>query len=304
MKNLFLTFLISTLLTTFLSAEEYGSSIYGANVKDWKIYTTTKGEISKDVETDSIKLIGKGTSTGFYTSLTPLVNDADTIKFRIKYSHYFKVYVQVLTTNGIRYLTYYPLNKDLGKNGRFIQFGLGKSARDGKMQEFTRDLKADLEKFDAGNKLLEVRAFFIRGSGIIANIKVLSSASNKYIDMAKLKNLMWEQKDASSFVSVVSADKFPLGFEVYNELDMTPISFYTLSKDKKSLVQIKINSKVPIFDCCEDGISFKNDNRQMVINYPSLNKNGGLWQNTYDISDLNNIRELSHKRKDDIKCYW
>jgi hypothetical protein len=46
----------------------------------------------------------------------------------------------------------------------------------GQWQSFSRNLEADLEAFEAGNQIISVNGFLIRGNARVDNIKLTSNA--------------------------------------------------------------------------------------------------------------------------------
>jgi len=293
MKKFFLGLSIIVLMLSSAFGVEYGSREYGKDIKDWHLYTSAKGEVTK--VGDGFKFTGNGTKTGFYTKLTPIYKDGDTLRIRIKFSHYFKIYVQVMTTKGIRYLTYYPLNKDLGKHGRFIEVGLGKSARNGEWKNFSLALKSDLDRFEEGNKILEVRALFIRGSGQINYIELFKMRVESLYQRMKLKKLLVDRGFDDSEIYTQYGRNVIVSVTNTDNMDFST-SFYTLSKDEKSphLMFTVGDSGL----CSANAVNFNEDNTIMTVQY---NASGSyncspVWQDKYDISDIYNPRRLSHEQ--------
>ncbi len=66
------------------------------------------------------------------------------------------VYVVVNTTNGIRYLTYTPIDENRGLSKAYILIGLGSNSNNGTWQTFTRDLQADIANFEDGNEFISI----------------------------------------------------------------------------------------------------------------------------------------------------
>jgi len=96
-----------------------------------------------------------------------------TIRWSMRYSQSFTIYVNVNTTAGQRYLTYTPVNgNDLG-SGTYAHHGLGTTAKDGQWHTFTRDLQADLQDAQPGAVIRSVNGFLILGSGRVDDIKLL-----------------------------------------------------------------------------------------------------------------------------------
>ena len=88
----------------------------------------------------------------------------------MNYAEPFTLYIETDTTNGRRYLVYTPRDDDRGLNGSYIRLGLGANSANGTWHTFTRDLAQDISNAEAGNKLISIRSFIIRGSGRIDDI--------------------------------------------------------------------------------------------------------------------------------------
>ena len=94
----------------------------------------------------------------------------------MKYSEYFVVYMDVVTTAGHRYIFYTPDDYDALGTGEYVHRGLGSGVISGQWHTFVRDLQADLEEAQPGEEILEVNGFLIRGSGRVDDIKLQSPA--------------------------------------------------------------------------------------------------------------------------------
>ena len=198
MKKILLTFAMILLTTTTIFGVVYED---GTTPQKWSTYTSLGGEISS--EHGSIRLVGHGTKTGYYIPIGANYNGNETFSWSLNYTHYFRAYIQVRTTDGIRYLSYYPLNREFGKNGRFIQYALG-DIRDGEWHTFRRNLQNDLSKYEHNNRVLEVLGFFIRGTGFVDNIE-LNQKRDSYQD---IQSLMRDaiNGDNNSVLYIVSGD--------------------------------------------------------------------------------------------------
>ncbi len=173
-----------------LSAD--GSMLYedaeDGNTLGWRVYDKTPaGAIISNVDdaeksSKVIELQGDSTRNGYilgnWENRSGAWNDSQNnqIRWSMKYSEAFTVFIRVTTTNGPRYIYYTAsdMDKGLHSNGTYIHYGLGSDARDGTWRTFTRDLEADLKNFEPGNDLLAVQAFLIRGSGRVDDIELLS----------------------------------------------------------------------------------------------------------------------------------
>ena len=96
--------------------------------------------------------------------------------WKLKNNQGFIFDVIINTQNGLRYLRYTDNDSDLGIEDTFIiNHGLGYSAANGQWNNFTRDLNADLLKFEPNNQLISVDGIIIRGDCKVDNIEVLSA---------------------------------------------------------------------------------------------------------------------------------
>jgi hypothetical protein len=141
----------------------------------WDVYDVTPSGVVEAVDDEgvaAIRLTGGGTDTGFRFTFPRVERTRFKLQWRMKYSERFIVYVDCQTSAGHRYLTYTPdANSTLG-TGEYVIHGLGTAAADGRWHTYRRDLARDLALAQPQNQLLSVRAFLIRGSGLIANISV------------------------------------------------------------------------------------------------------------------------------------
>ncbi len=176
MNRFFLIFISLLLITSTAFSISYED---GTTPEKWISYTSVSGDISS--ENGAIKLVGSGTKTGYYLPIDVEYTRGEFFSWRINYTHYFKIYIRVNSTNGVRFLTYYPLEEEFGKEGRFVQYALGK-VRDGQWHTFSRNLQADLEKYEEGNKVVEITGFFIRGTGMVDDIELNRKVSSRGIE--------------------------------------------------------------------------------------------------------------------------
>jgi len=94
----------------------------------------------------------------------------------MNFSSNFTIYIRINTSYGLKYLYYTPVTYNLGRQSqnRYIHHGLGLDAKNGSWRTFSRDLEADLQEFEPGNKILAVLGFLVRGGGKIDDIQLLS----------------------------------------------------------------------------------------------------------------------------------
>jgi len=183
----------------------------GDNTDGWVVYDkrvagATIESINDAEKGNVIKLSGEALKNGFSIGYThsegSTWNDKanKTIKWSMKYSKDFMIYVRVSTKQGYRYLYYTDRNKNYGEvkydKPHYIHNGLGTTSNDGTWRTFTRNLSADLKRFQPTNEIISVDGFLVRGSGLIGNIELLPSNSEQinqvtYEDAEDGKNTRW-----------------------------------------------------------------------------------------------------------------
>lgn len=250
MKKIFLGLIAFLAITSNSVGGTFNNSHYynDLNGSDWHNYSSHKGkvEVIDDGDGDhSVVFTGNGTKTGFYRKLTPIVENGVKVTFSLEFTNYFTIYLQVMTTDGIRYLTYYPLNQDLGKDGKFLKIGLGVKSRNG-FFVFKRNVQRDLNKFERENTITEIRAFFIRGSGSMGLIGIYSRSNPTLLRLLKEE---YEHKHSFITHAFDEMKDHQNGFAGNNDIVAGhminwdsfvdfPTFFHILSKDKKSLVDL------------------------------------------------------------------
>ncbi|MHC4676247.1 MAG: hypothetical protein ACYTBZ_27460, partial [Planctomycetota bacterium] len=148
----------------------------------WSVYDNkpTGAVISNVYDADRgsrvIELVGNGKSNGYQLTAgdgSPWRNIGQfVVSWKLKYSEFFIVYIDVETTAGHRYLFYEPVDGNNLGNGRYVHHGLGSAILDGQWHTVNRDLQADLEDAWPGESILEVNSFMIRGSGRVDDIRL------------------------------------------------------------------------------------------------------------------------------------
>jgi len=101
------------------------------------------------------------------------------ITWSMSFSENYILYVRINTTQGYRYLYYTPTDYNYGiyqgyDVPHYIHHGLGSNSVEGSWRTFTRDLEADLKEFNPDNTFISVDGFFVRGSGRIDDIELLT----------------------------------------------------------------------------------------------------------------------------------
>ena len=166
----------------------------GNNASDWQVYDQSPAGFSQpasvvdpsDSSNNVIKLEGNTQSNGYRLFFANEDTENTSIKWRMKYSEGFTLYISAQTTdtsikNGHRYIYYTASNSDnlvsSTGTGEYIHHGLGSGSIDGQWHTFERDLLADLQEAQPGNNIVSVEAFLIRGSGLIDDITTLTQGS-------------------------------------------------------------------------------------------------------------------------------
>lgn len=322
MKKLFLGLSTTFILTSSLFGIVYSD---GTNPNDWKSFTTSKGEVKSN--DGAIEFIGNGTKTGFYLSFNPIIkcnlqNHRYRVTWKMKAKRYSKTYIQIMTKNGIRYLTYYPIKQDLGKSGRFLQFGLDRSfstliqsppnsgrwvkehSRNGRWHTFTRDIERDLKRYEPDNELLEIRAFFIRGSVLIDNVEVLD---HTLTDEDRFQALVVTTQSSFTDGSPIKYfSNIGIGRSQVNTLAEDITFLWAFSDEKKDTIQMLGKEKIFSFSTTNERVEIrplsknrlsiiynckndrKQENRPQCWNY--------LTQDIYDVSEPLNPKLISSER--------
>lgn len=173
----------SSIATIYEDAEDFETT-------RWRIYDATPAGASienldnAEAASRVISLTGNGQQNGF------LLGDLDvrrggwnnqtqaTVRWRMQTAANYRVYLRVDTSEGWRYLYYDQTSTDrlANSSGRYLHFALGSASKDGSWQTHQRDLRADLERAQPGNRLLAVQGFLFRGTGLFDDIQLVSGA--------------------------------------------------------------------------------------------------------------------------------
>ncbi len=116
------------------------------------------------------------------------------IQWEMKYSDDFVVSVAVQTSNGVRYLSFTPEEKDaLGKDTDVFH-GLGADSKNGKWRAYIIDLGYALQEAQPNATLNSVLGFYVNGSGLVDDIRTrkeipadLDSNGNGVTDINEMK---------------------------------------------------------------------------------------------------------------------
>ncbi len=139
------------------------------------------------------------------------------LKMSIKFDAYYTIYVFVDTTNGDspvqreRIMTYTPRDGDYGKVGNQIKIGVGKATSNGEWTDIIRNLQADLEKYEPGNKIVAINGITVRGNGSVDDIELK--------DRVHHPEKMYEDAEDGDTFGWQVYDKSPLGATITNVFD-------------------------------------------------------------------------------------
>ena len=191
----------------------------GSTTDGWEVYDKAPAGATIESINDSekgnvLKFTGDGIKNGyvigysFSSGSTWTDTENKTVKWSMKYSEDYVIYVRVSTTDGYRYLYYTGSNKNYGVVGydspHYIHNGLGTTSNNGTWRTFTRNLSADLHRHQPLNNIISVDGFFVRGSGLVTDVELLKSTSSQinqviYEDAEDGKNTRWVKYTSSTY---------------------------------------------------------------------------------------------------------
>ncbi|MHB9138848.1 MAG: putative glycoside hydrolase, partial [Victivallaceae bacterium] len=192
-----------------------GGTVYedaeNGNTAGWDIYDNSQpGTVSNVYDAERagqvIKLTGGGWSTGYRKRTDTNANWNNSTEFvlewKMKYSESFVIYIQLDTSAGLRYLTYYNTGAPTDNTGTYVNYNLGPGMTDGKWHTVTRDLKADLAKYQPAVTLNKVNAFLLRCSGCVDDIR-LRPQDTVYEDAENGNTAGWSVYDQTGTINNV-----------------------------------------------------------------------------------------------------
>lgn len=163
------------------------------SIEDWSIFdndpigASISNVFDSELGSRVIEFFGDGTRNGYELreqlsdgSFVDWDNTSNTIiEWKMKYSENFKVIVKVDTINGVRYLTYanYPGSSTSSK----IWYNISDEHITGSWQTISRNVSADIQSRQLNNKLTQIDAIQIKGSGRVDDIKTSGSYEDPII---------------------------------------------------------------------------------------------------------------------------
>jgi len=136
-----------------------------------------------------VKFDGYGTKSIYRlpipSTLENIQMDNSFFSWEMNYSEDFVIIIVLETFNGKRHLIYTP-----DEQNSYLQYGLG-SIEYGKWKKYSRNLEKDLQLYEKENKIIAIKDFIIKGSGLIDNIqlKPLKEEENPLIVKSIVENL-------------------------------------------------------------------------------------------------------------------
>ena len=153
------------------------------NTNAWSIYdaspagATVRNVYDVDKKSRVIQLEGDGFRNGYmfgnWSENAGALNEQNrkTLSFNMNFPDGYVFYVIINTTKGHRYLYYTQSSRDRGLlYNKYIHIGLERGLANGKWNLFSRDLEADLKKYDADNSIISVDGLLVRGNGKLDDI--------------------------------------------------------------------------------------------------------------------------------------
>jgi len=140
----------------------------------WPSGASVSNVYNSEIDSQVIKLTGTKTKNGI--RLTGWDDKSNHIvEWKMKTKNWVAFYIAIETKEGFRYLYYTPRDYDKGRNlnkqAYKIRMGLGKSMMDGQWHTFSRDVRADLKKYEPNNDLVSIYGIKVRGSCLIDDVK-------------------------------------------------------------------------------------------------------------------------------------
>ncbi|CAA6807631.1 MAG: Protease 1 [uncultured Sulfurovum sp.] len=189
MKVLFRVMLLLVVNVLIVSATVYENAEDGLNNR-WSISDSSpEGAIISNVYDNTLKsnvieLKGQNYENqytiGGYSATANAWNETkDYLSFSFQSREGFLIDVILETNSGLRYIRYSDDDRDKGLDDEYVNTGLGYDASNGEWQQFSRDLSADLKKFEPNNEIVFVHGLEVRGSCKFDNIEIKNKPSLK-----------------------------------------------------------------------------------------------------------------------------
>jgi hypothetical protein len=175
--------LIASLVAIFVLSIYGNATVYedGTNVSNWGKLDALPANVSSVYDnsrnSDVIEFKGNGFHSAYiygYGANEWQNTSEKTLKWSMKYSEDYAVYVRVMTTKGFRFLKFTP-NGTEGKKEVYIEHSLGNNTKDGAWHDFKIDLESALKEFEPDNSIIAINGIIFRGSGRIDDIELIDT---------------------------------------------------------------------------------------------------------------------------------
>jgi len=171
---MFKKLLLISLTVANLSAIVYEDA-EDLNSKRWiSVVPKYKGKITNIFDKKRVSRViqfsGNGTKSIYRlpipSTLENLQIESSSFSWEMNYSEDFVILIVLDTIKGKRHLIYTP-----DMRNSYLQYGLGSKGK-GKWQKYSRE--KDLQLYEKENKIILIKDFIIKGSGLIDNIQLTS----------------------------------------------------------------------------------------------------------------------------------
>lgn len=199
-RSLFLISAIFLFISSFMASNVIAADFVYEDAEDgqinrWKVYDNQpSGAIVNNVYDSErasrvIELDGQGFDNGYMLGNTASEQGAwknnlsKTIRWSMNMRSSYYIYISAQTDYGSRYFVYYDTKlgndfKSIQGGSTYINYGLGYNSKNVGWQTITRDLEADLKRFETNNNIRYVNAFLVRGTGFIDDVTLIDGKAS------------------------------------------------------------------------------------------------------------------------------
>lgn len=205
---------------------------YNNDIENWHVYDNKPAGATINQLGNNIIFKGDGRKNSYMNGSRNVTKGWNNTKehileWRMKFSEKFKIGVYTQTQKGRRVLLYDYKEKDKGLyKKRYIRMGLGKASMNGLLQSFSRNLDADLKKYEPDNQIISVNGFKVQGSGTIGSLQLVSEADdnqNNDLVIAKAKDVCINK---NSDENVVCMETEQIVYVLYDEKILYSVSTF------------------------------------------------------------------------------
>jgi len=213
-------------LTTFSLASIYFDG-EDKTVGDWRVHdnkpsgATVSNVLDKVKNSNVIELKGDGRLNAYFLGNKDWKNTTEkNLKWSMNFSERFKISVYLSTSKGARTLFYDHNNHDKGLyRTKYIKIGLGSKSMSGTWQKISRNIEADLKKYEPNNSLLEIKGFKVQGSGRIDDVRLEKKGDVPPPPPPSNGEELYEDAEDGSTTGWIVYDNNPAGATISNIRD-------------------------------------------------------------------------------------